>query len=242
MIGNIKVAVVIHIYYDEIADEFISYLKKIPVDFDLFITTSRQKRKKILKTFSKNLPDLSISVKAVENRGTDIAPFICVFGKKIMSYDVACKIHGKKSLYYGEKYNFGEKWRKYLLKNLMGSSAIVAKIISSFIKDKKLGMVFPEAFGPIRSWVNWGDNWEKSKFISDKLNIKIDKEVNPVYPAGSMFWFRPKALSPLFNLGLSFYDFEKYDKQADGTLSHAIERLFLIIAESEGYKCKIIYE
>ena len=230
-----KVGVVIHIYYTEIADELFTYLKNIPFDFDLLITTSRKKRKKIFKLFARNFPKLRITVKAVLNRGTDIAPFICTFGNEYSKYDLVCKIHSKKSIHYGVDYAFGDEWRRYLLDNLMGSYAIVAKILLSFRKDEKIGMIFPETFAPIRSWVNCGVNWTKAKCLADKLNIKIDQQVIPVYPAGSMFWFRPKALQPLFELGLSFEDFEKYNKQFDGTLSHAIERLTLIIAESEGF-------
>jgi lipopolysaccharide biosynthesis protein len=56
------------------------------------------------------------------------------------------------------------------------------------------------------------------------------------FAAGSMFWFRPQALSRLCDLALDADDFEAEDCQVDGTLAHAVERLFGLVAVHAGFK------
>ena len=51
-----------------------------------------------------------------------------------------------------------------------------------------------------------------------------------------MFWFRPQALRPLWQNDLAFDDFAPENGQTDGTLAHAIERSFLYVCESQGFK------
>ena len=50
-----------------------------------------------------------------------------------------------------------------------------------------------------------------------------------------MFWARSAALAPLLDLGLTFDDFPAEAGQTDGTLAHAIERLYLHSCERAGY-------
>jgi hypothetical protein len=50
-----------------------------------------------------------------------------------------------------------------------------------------------------------------------------------------MFWARAAALRPLLELGLSFSDFPPETAQTDGTLGHAIERLYLYACERAGF-------
>jgi hypothetical protein len=51
-----------------------------------------------------------------------------------------------------------------------------------------------------------------------------------------MFWARSAALKPLIDLRLTFEDFGPEQGQKDGTLAHAIERLFYFVCEHAGFR------
>lgn len=54
-------------------------------------------------------------------------------------------------------------------------------------------------------------------------------------PFGSVFWFRVKALAPLFDHGWKHEDFPPEPLPQDGTISHAIERIYPFVAQGAGY-------
>lgn len=72
------------------------------------------------------------------------------------------------------------------------------------------------------------------------LNIDFDPASPCIFPAGSMFWFRPKALSTLIDFDFSMEEFPEEKGQTDGTLAHAIERGLLFVVEHNGYRHKAI--
>lgn len=55
-----------------------------------------------------------------------------------------------------------------------------------------------------------------------------------------MFWYRPAALQPLFNLKLSAVDIPTEPIPPDGTILHAIERIMVYVAWNEGYDYRIM--
>ena len=96
-------------------------------------------------------------------------------------------------------------------------------------------MVFPQHFNPTRTLIHWGRNFHGTKDFLHRLGIEIDHRNLIEFPAGSMFWFKPKALAPLLNCGLTFDDFPEELGQVDGTLAHVIERAFLFVVEAAGF-------
>ncbi len=226
-----KVAAVVHIFYPELAAEMKNLLLNIPCAVDLFISTpSPEKKVAIEKTFS-DFDKGRVTVKIFPNRGRDIAPAFVGFRDIYKNYDACVHIHSKKSPH--EK-NRLAGWREHLYKNLLGSPEIVGGILQ-ILANEKVGAIFPQYFNPIRVFINWGANYSITKNFLRGLGIEIDNRNLIEFPAGSMFWFKPKALAPLLESDLTFEDFPEESGQLDGTIAHAIERAFLFIVETSGF-------
>ena len=57
---------------------------------------------------------------------------------------------------------------------------------------------------------------------------------------GNCFWAKYDALKPLFELNWNYDDFPQEPMPADGTVSHALERIHGYVAASEGYYTEFV--
>ena len=88
--------------------------------------------------------------------------------------------------------------------------------------------------------MGWGPNFERTKTLLEKelnLSVPIDESRAPIAPLGTMFWFRPAALKPLFDHDWQWEDFPPEPNNIDGTILHAIERAYGYVAQASGYFC-----
>ena len=236
-----KVAIQIHIFYEDLIMDIINKTNNIPVKFDLYITiTSPEIKSRLendIKIYSKtNYFEILI----VENKGRDVLPFLKQIKTKFKYYKYLCHIHTKKSLTAPE---LGNLWRNYLYDNLLGNTNIVSEILYEFENNEKLGFMFPETyFGIIQQFyllTEGTKNW--MNFLATKLfsNYKVGELSN--FPAGNMFWARIVAISQIFS-----YDFSKYfpeeDDQTNDTIMHAIERIWLYLVKFNDFYYKMIFK
>ncbi|WAC63043.1 polysaccharide biosynthesis protein [Pseudoxanthomonas sp. SL93] len=236
---SLKVGVVAHIFYEDLADEFVDYLSRIPLPFELLISTTDESITGRLHEVFGGLPNVSrVTIRVVENRGRDIAPLLVEFHSEVSKLDLICHIHTKKSLYTGMEQH---DWRRYLLDSLLGSPERISWITGLFDSNADLGMVYPETFTSIPlSAHTWLSNAAHARLLGRMLRIEINPEDYIDFPAGSMFWSRVSGLRPLFDLDLRTSDFPIESGQTDGTLHHAIERLFAELIKHGGQRIGVM--
>lgn len=227
----VRIAAVVHIFYVELAAELKSLLANIPARVDVYISTTDAGKKSALEKVFADFDKGSVTVKVFENRGRDVAPLLVGFREIYSGYDLCVHLHSKKSPHDLKLAGWGE----FLYRNLLGSPEIVAGILQIMAR-RDVGIVFPQYFSAIRSAVNWGDNFQLAQEFAARLGISLDERWLAEFPSGSMFWFKPQALAPILDSGLSFADFPAEKAQTDGTLAHALERIFLYVAERQGFK------
>ena len=234
-----KIAVHIHIYYENLIDEFVSYMKNMPLFYDLFISVTSEKNLEQCEEKFSDLPNLlKLSVKQVPNRGRDMAPFFCTFGEQLRHYNFIAHLHSKQSLY-----NQGatQGWREYLCDSLLGNPEYVYTIIRSLQEENGVGLVYPQTYHRVPYIAHtWLANKHLGRIWCDRLGITEIPAGYFNFPVGSMFWSRGDALAPLFEAGIQLEDFEVEKGQTDGTLAHCLERMIGLCASSQGFEHGII--
>ncbi|NDH68909.1 MAG: hypothetical protein EBY22_13595, partial [Gammaproteobacteria bacterium] len=232
------VAVHAHVYYPDLASELRAYLANIPVKFRLYVTTDTAEKAKLIEAIFFDMNNVSVlDIRIVENRGRDIAPMIGVLGAELARHEIVLHVHTKRSPHNA----ILRGWRHYLLESLLGNPQRITAILQRFMQSPNLGILFPQAFNPIRPCLNIGGNkhnMEKLLELGGKRKSIIESVLKDYFPAGSMFWFRGKAIKSLVNMKLTSQDFEAENGQNDSTLAHAIERMLVYFCNDRGLQSK----
>lgn len=227
-----RLAVICHLYYEELASEIRSYLKNIPFSFDLYISTDSLSKKTVIEKVFTDWSLGQIEVRVMDNCGRDIAPKLIGFADIYSGYEYVLHLHSKRSHHADVLAN----WRGSIFENLLGSPQIVRSIFTAFEQQSDLGIVAAQHFEPVRHWINWGGNYSEAQKLAHRMGINLNDKHVLDFPSGSMFWARCAALRPLLDLNLSLDDFTEEAGQIDGTLAHAIERLYYFVCEKAGYQ------
>ncbi|MDL5366174.1 rhamnan synthesis F family protein [Xanthomonas sp. NCPPB 2654] len=236
---QLRVGVMAHVFYPDLLGELTQALTAMPVPYVLMVSVIDDDARAAAQQHLSSLPNLqTLKVRKVANRGRDLAPLIVTFREDILALDVVAHWHTKKSLYTGSE---RRDWRDYLTAALFGSTQRIAWTLGMFDAEPRLGIVYPESFTGIPLWGHtWLSNLQVCRELGQQLGIAIDASAYIDYPAGSMFWARVTALQPIYALGLSLQDFPEERGQTDGTLQHALERMFVAVVRQQGLLAGIL--
>jgi glycosyltransferase involved in cell wall biosynthesis len=234
-----KIAVHAHLYYLELADDLAGFLANIPCSYDLYVSTDTAEKARGLADKLSGLEGVgSFNVQVTPNRGRDVAPMIVTFGAVLSNYSLILHVHTKRSPHNPRL----RGWRRFLYETLLGTPELVWNIIGSFIQDKSLGIFYPAPYYPVRPLMKVGGNERQMRWLLDRSsagNTVYDEIDKTHFPASSMFWLRGEVIQGLVDMSLSYDDFDEEIGQVDGTLAHAIERLFPWFAQQKNLTSKV---
>jgi glycosyltransferase involved in cell wall biosynthesis len=231
---NKRVALHIHVYYPDLLPEIITRLSANEIHPDLFISIATESARKIVIKKLKHYQGKVVDIQQVPNRGRDIGPLLTAFGQRIVAhYDYVGHLHTKKTVDV-EDVTVGENWYRFLLENLLGSDASTMAdcILSTMESDSSIGMVFPDDPNIV--------GWSTNKAIAERLAKRMGLGSMPehfIFPVGTMFWARTAVLVPFLNLRLDWDDYPAEPLPYDGTLLHALERLFPLSLSLTNLRC-----
>ena len=236
-----RIALAMHLYFMDMLDQSLTFADKFPPQTDVFISTNSEEKKRQIEAAFAQCNLHSVQVFVVENRGRDVAAFLCDLATHLRGYDYACFMHDKKAIQTKPGIT-GASFGYVCNENVCKNAAHVRNVLCEFENDPYLGILCPPYPTHGLYFLNmcsggWGPNFENTKKLLKDLglSVPISGEESPIAPFGSVFWFRPKALEPLFAHGWQHTDFPPEPLPQDGTISHAIERVYPFVAQAAGY-------
>ena len=223
--SNQNVALHLHVYYPDLLSEIIERLGHNKICPDLFISINHENVREQVCSALNEYKGKVAYIQVVPNCGRDIGPFLTAFGPTLLAnYEYIGHIHTKKSVDTKDG-AMGQVWSRFLLENLLGSDsrAMADSILGKLKKDPSIGLVFPD--DPFIVGL------EANRSFAEALTARLELPNLADYfafPVGTMFWARAAALAPLINLNFGWEDYPEEPLATDGTLLHAIERLFAL--------------
>ncbi len=223
----------LHIFYPDLTEEMLRSLNaNHRTRPDVFVTVSSDEG---LREITETAAKLCITIKdvmVVPNRGRDVGPLLTLLGRRLIEdYEIVGHLHAKRSSLSPEP--SGADWRIFCVENLLGGRhAMMDLILDRFTRNPKLGIVFP--CDP--NIVGWTINRPAAEVLLERMDIAANLPEDFFFPVGTMFWARTDALAPLLELDLGWNDYPPEPLPNDGTILHAIERLFPVVAQHRGFE------
>lgn len=226
-----KAALVLHLFYPEVAVELIDRVAAIGDRVDIFVTHSVALDETALAALDR-LPRKAEIVE-VANRGWDIGPLFEILPMLAeRGYEAIGKLHTKKG---GSGY--APEWRQLAYDGMIADGALVDAIVAAFAVHPDLSLL-----GSKRLYKSVASHMFRNAELLSDLAPQL---VAPAYPpadwgffAGTFFWARRTLLEKVAALA----DFEAgpANQDRDGALGHAVERLFGLAPLALGGKLGLV--
>ena len=234
-------AVIIYLYYVDTVKNYISYIETVPKEYDIYIVSSNEI---VLKKAQGFLVEREAVCILKENRGRDISAVLIAAAPVLKKYDRVCFIHDKSAnAEYLEKDT--AFWIYNLWSNTLGSEMYIRKINQLFDENKMLGLLVPpEPYGEFLShWYGdtWFENYDATRQLAECLNLDVQvTQEEQLTALSTVFWARTAALKKIVDYPWKYEDFPEEPLPIDGTLNHAIERIFPFVVLDAGFTTGIV--
>lgn len=233
-----KIAIAINLYYEDTVDFYLDYIDNVPEAIHVYVISSVPEIWDKIEVYKENRNNIFLFKK--ENRGRDISALLVAFREIALEYDYICFLHDKKAhhAYLEKEVNI---WIENLWGNTIGSSSYIQNVLNVFRNNLEIGVLAPpEPMGEyIESWYGevWAEDFENTVKLAEELKLacNLNKEKQPI-TLGTVFWARTCCLEKLLKKQWDYSDFPPEPLPDDGTISHAIERIFAYVAQDAGYK------
>ncbi|MGL4238459.1 rhamnan synthesis F family protein [Tabrizicola sp.] len=233
----LKTALHIHAYYPDVVASIAERLALNETQPDLFVNAGDRKSLDAAVEMLSGYRGRIVAARVVVNRGRDIGPLLTEFGGELLrDYDLIGHVHTKKSVLLSDR-DVVERWVNFLYENMIGGrdgGPMMDRILAAFAQNERLGIAFPSD----PNTMAWSANEDLARGLAPRLRLDGLPEFID-FPIGSMFWIRAAALQPFVDLGLGWHDYPPEPVGSDGTVLHAIERLFGVVAESRGLEVAV---
>lgn len=230
---KMPLCVVLHMFYIDLWEELQSYLKNIPIKYDLYVNLVESSWDfEVIEKIRKFKPDANILIS--ENKGRDMGGFWRLMDViNFKNYTAFAMLHSKKSPHVSSR--FVEVWKADLLNAILESEERVRQNIAAFLEDDKIGIIGSAR----RRDTGIGSNIENYNNVLDYYKIKPENR-ECEYVSGTMMMVRSDIMEAIYT-PLKDAEWEDVENASlafhmDGQLAHSIERLFGNLTKQMGYE------
>ena len=239
-----KAAVFVFLRGSEHRDLFLSYLRRIPEEVDIFIGTDSHQAVRDLEA---KLGDGSrrAEIQCVNPAGSGLGALLIAFHRRVMNYELIAFVHNEPrnpmEYYTGLMTALSDMWGA-----LLGGTAYIREVIRLFDAEPYLGLLVPPL--PVHSSFfslvhhPWGISFDTVQKVMKRLglNRKADPGAAPI-SFGNMFWCRREALRQLLEENWDYREFSGVSfSSLEDTLEHAIAKILPYIAQENGFYTKFV--
>ena len=235
-----KVALLMHLFFIDLLDEMAYYAAAMPDHADIYISTNTAEKKAAIEARFQALQVNKVEVRVLNNRGRDVSSLLVGMRDVVPHYDFLCFVHDKKSGQV-KPGSIGESFAYKCLANMLYSRGYVENILATFAENPHLGLLVPPEPNHSYYFFSLGDEWswnfDNSRIVAARLGLQVPiaEAKRVIAPLGSYFWFRSAALKSHFANAIDYTDFPEEPLPDDGSISHAMERIYPFVAQQNGY-------
>ena len=238
-----ETVIAVYLYYEDLFPECIKFLCNAPKEISIVVAVDSEKKKNLAEKLFNDF-DRKCEVRIVNGRGRDLAALLVGCADVFEKFKYLCFIHDKKSIRPNESVAVGRAFFLMLWRNTLSSENFIKNIIATFENEPRLGLLVPpqpyngeykDIFFIAKCWSVL--SYEKILELADEFGIsKKLFDINTDPPAiGSVFWARTEALKKITEKNWKIEDFPAEPMPIDGTINHALERIFPFAAQSSGF-------
>lgn len=234
--SDLRCALHIHAYYPDALGELLTHLQPNKSRPALYVSVANEKGASEARAAVDGY-DGDCTIRILPNAGRDIGPFLTGFGAELVNgYDIVGHVHTKKSIALADD-RLVRNWTSFLQENTLGGStggAMLDRVLNAFAADDRLGVVFPAD----PHLMSWSRNRDPAARLAEQLGLGALPDSFD-FPVGTMFWMRSTALRPFVELKLDWADYPREPVAYDGTVLHALERLFGVAPVLQGHRIAV---
>ena len=238
-----QTVIIAHLYYEDLMPQNIKILCNTPEEISIIVTVSSEEKKlKAQKLFQ--AAGRKVEVRLVSNRGRDLSALLTGCPDAFNNFKYLCFIHDKKTIRDDKSIEFGRAFSNLLWDNTLGGKNFIKNILATFESESHLGLLAPPApyNGEYKSLFFISKYWsgaclDRTLKLAKELKIPEEFISSNYIPLaiGTVFWCRTAALKKLTDKNWKIEDFPAEPLPTDGTISHALERIFPFVAQAEGF-------
>lgn len=238
-VPDIRAALHIHAYYTDQLPDIVKRLERNHARPDLFVsvgdTSGQAAAERHLGAYGGRVARLDI----VPNAGRDIGPLLSAFAEDMVrDHDVIGHVHTKQSAHVQNNAVIAD-WIELTLSGIVGgpkAGPMLDRILWAMQRDDRTGIVYPDD----PNILGWTNNIAPARRLAARMGLEsLPEHFN--FPMGTMFWMRSKAFKPFVDLGLVWSNYPVEPLPIDGTMLHALERLFGVVPAAQGWRTQVTY-